>query len=563
MKNIRYKEILFLSYREKKARRLNLDSDVVVIKGGNGSGKSCLLKSLYSVFGAQVNKYPEGWDPHTIILLLKFQIDGIAHAAMRLGNDLYLLNPDNSFFSETNDILIQSEKLSVLLGLNLLYYSDRSRTRYLPLGCIFMPFYIDQDSGWQQPWSSFSQVGNEALKRNVMSFYTGVMDVDYFKSQSRLISLKNEYSRWNNEKNIQNKFIEIIKDKLESTTMSLSEDDFKEEIDEFILKIQGLKEKQNKILKELEELYFDKMFKENRIAKLHASIKEIEEDFKYALQEQDVLVCPVCGAHAENTSLARLAMNVDRQECRDAILRYKGELDSINSKIEFVRGKSDSLKKQIEDIETLVTTKKEEYTLKEYLDTRVVEKLHQLFKDNELEFDDRLECLEEEIRCENEILKDLKASSRQREILKDFNTCLEHYSCELGSYLDVRKNHSLGEKIKGSGSSHPKETLAYFFAYLHVMQKYSTPIMMPIVVDEFKQNGTTDYSIGKMMDFSISHKPKNGQIIYSISDDYSVQQNESKVILLEGNHLMIDEDFVSVKNEIEEILTLNFRLRST
>lgn len=559
MKNIRYKEILFLSYREKKARRLNLDSDVVVIKGGNGSGKSCLLKSLYSVFGAQVNKYPEGWEPHYIIVLLKFEIDGVIHRAMRLGNDLYLLNPDNTYFSETTNLQKQSAALSILFGLNL-SYSDQSQIRQLPLGCIFMPFYIDQDSGWHQPWSSFTQMGNETLKRNVMYYYTGVMDVDYFKSQSRLISLRNEYSRWNNEKNIQNKFITIIKDQLESTTMSLSDDAFREELEDFVLKIQDLKEKQNKILKELEELYYDKMFKESRIAKLHASIKEIEDDFNYALQEDDVLVCPVCGAHTDNTALARLAMNIDRQECRDLIVRYNVELNEVNRKIETARRKSENLKKQIEDIESLITTKKEEYTLKEYLDTKVVEKLRQLFKDNERDFDDNLARLGEDIKLEEEKLKQQKGSYRLKEILKDFNRCLEIYSQELGSSLDMRKCHSLGEKIKGSGSSHPKETLTYFFSYLHIMQRYSTPVMMPIVIDEFKQNGTTDKSIGKMMEFSVSHKPNNGQIIYSISEDYSVGRDNFKVISLE-EHLMIDEDFLSVKNEIEGILRSNFKLK--
>ena len=46
MKNIRFKEILFLSYKERKARRINLDSDVVVIKGGNGTGKTTIARII-------------------------------------------------------------------------------------------------------------------------------------------------------------------------------------------------------------------------------------------------------------------------------------------------------------------------------------------------------------------------------------------------------------------------------------------------------------------------------------------------------------------------------------
>ena len=562
MKNIRFKEILFLSYKERKARRINLDSDVVVIKGGNGTGKSCLLKSLYGVFGAMVNKYPEGWEPYYIVVLLKFQIDGVTHRAMRIGKDFYILNPDNTYFSETNSMEDQAKALSILFDLNLYYYSDQSQKKRLPIGCYFMPFYIDQDSGWQQPWTSFTQVGNEQVKRNVMLYYTGVVNYDYYLSQSHLASLKNEYRRWKNEKTIQNNFISIIREKLQSNnTMSLTEDAFRDEIDSFVTKIQDLKEKQNKILKELEELYFDKLFKENRVASLHANIKAIEDDFNYAITHEDVLICPVCGAQTENTALVRLGMQIDKEDSRELIVKYKMELDEINRRIERANKKSEELRSQIEEIEKLVTTKKEEYTLKEYLDNKVIEKLHELFNENELEFEENIQRVEGDIHDEEEKLKSLKGTNRLKVILEDFNACLRTYSKELGSSFDKKKYHGLGEKIKGSGSSHPKETLAYFFSYLTIMHKYNTPVMMPIVIDEFKQNGTTDQSIDKMIGFAINHRPKNGQVIYSISDDYSATGDNVKVVSLDGETLMNESEYESVRNEVDDILNKNFRLR--
>jgi predicted nucleic acid-binding Zn-ribbon protein len=562
MRNIRFKEILFLSYREKKAKRINLDSDVVVVKGGNGTGKSCLLKSLYGVFGAHVNKYPEGWDPHFIVVLLKFQIDGVTHRALRIGRDYYLLNPDNTAISETISMDEQAKSLSMLFGFDLYYYSDQSQKKRLPVGCYFMPFYIDQDSGWQQPWSSFTQVGNEQVKRNVMLYYTGVVNYDYYLSKSHLQSLQNEHRRWKNERTIQNNFISIIRDKLKSnSTMSLTEDAFKEEIETFVIRIQDLKERQNKILKELEELYYDKLFKESRVASLHANIKAIEEDFNYAIQHEDMLICPVCGAQTENTALARYGMNVDKEESRELIMKYKMELDEIKKKIERANKKSDELKKQIEEIEALITTKKEEYTLKEYLDNKVIEKLQSIFYENEQEFENNIERLEEEIKGEEDKLKSLKGTSRLKVILDDFNACLRVYSKELGSAFDESKPHGLGEKIKGSGSSHPKETLAYFFSYLTIMHKYSTPIMLPIVIDEFKQNGSTDQSVDKMIGFAISHRPKNGQVIYSVSDEYTASCDNVMTVSLDGDTLMNENDYISVRNEIDDILNKNFKLR--
>lgn len=66
------------------------------------------------------------------------------------------------------------------------------------------------------------------------------------------------------------------------------------------------------------------------------------------------------------------------------------------------------------------------------------------------------------------------------------------------------------------------------------MHKYSTPVMMPIVIDEFKQNAPTDQSIDKIIGFSINHRQKNGRVIYSISDDYSASGENVEVVALDG-----------------------------
>jgi hypothetical protein len=237
------------------------------------------------------------------------------------------------------------------------------------------------------------------------------------------------------------------------------------------------------------------------------------------------------------------------------------ELQDIEIKIENAKRKSDGLKQQIEEIQEIVATKKEEYTLKEFLDHKVVEKLHELFSDNEREFDDNLDRLNNEIKEEEGRLKQLKGTNRIKMILELFNSCLSSFSRELGSSYDSNKTHNLGEKIKGSGSSHPRETLAYFFSYLIIMQKCGSPIMLPVVIDEFKQNGTTNESIDKMVNFAINHRPEGGQVIYSVSDNLIVEKEGVKVINLEEGRLMKKDDYKSVYDEVDEILNKNFKLK--
>ena len=85
--------------------------------------------------------------------------------------------------------------------------------------------------------------------------------------------------------------------------------------------------------------------------------------------------------------------------------------------------------------------------------------------------------------------------------------------------------------------------------------------MLPVVIDEFKQNGSTDQSIDKMIGFAINHRPKDGQVIYSVSDEYTASCDNIMTVSLDGDTLMTECDYSSVRNEIDSILNKNFRLR--
>ncbi len=560
MKSIKYKEILFLSYQEKKAKRINLDSDIVVIRGGNDAGKSCVLKSIFGVFGAQIRRYPEGWNPEKILVLLKFTVDGVNFKALRIGNDFYLFTPDNKAFSFTKDMREQADQLSKLFGLNVAY---PSMNYSLSVGSMLMPFYIDQEDGWSQPWSSFSDVGNEQEKKNVMLLYTGAIDEQFYMSTSRLISLKTKYQKWEQDKATQDNFINLIKDRLETQDLGVTRDDFKEEIQTFVEKIRDLKNGQNKILEELQALYYDKMFKESRITKLHENMKAIEDDFAYALEQPEILTCPVCGAHTKNTAIARLGMKLDKEDCRELILQYQLELDDINEDIEKAQAKSETIKAQIEDIEEFISTKKKEVSLEEYLDSQVTVTLRKIFHDKEVEYNDNLERLGGEIKEELEKQAKMKTSNRLRMILQDFDRIFYQYQAELGIPKSGKpKIRKIGDKMNPTGSHKPKMALTFFFSYLYVMYRYGTPVSAPLVIDEFKQNGLSMQGLNNLMEFAISHKKEGVQLIFSLLDEETVENESARIIDLKGKHLMVEEEYDEVKKEIEDLMWKNPMLRN-
>lgn len=47
----------------------------------------------------------------------------------------------------------------------------------------------------------------------------------------------------------------------------------------------------------MQKLYLKKAYVELGVEQLKKNIHEIEKDFQYALELDDVIICPTCGAH--------------------------------------------------------------------------------------------------------------------------------------------------------------------------------------------------------------------------------------------------------------------------
>ena len=119
MKKLRFKEISFLSYSSRKARRISLDSDIVIIKGDTDTGKSCISKSLFSALGTSIKSIPETWKNDNIVVLLKFTVDDINFTALHIGKDYYIFNPDGTQRTLTDSLAKQGKAISGLLDINL------------------------------------------------------------------------------------------------------------------------------------------------------------------------------------------------------------------------------------------------------------------------------------------------------------------------------------------------------------------------------------------------------------------------------------------------------------
>lgn len=353
-----------------------------------------------------------------------------------------------------------------------------------------------------------------------------------------------------------------MKKRLVKFKLSLNENDFNEEIANFIKKISELKIAQKNKLTELKELYNRKSYLTFCIEQLHNNIKEIDKDFNYAMIQEDVITCPMCGSKVNNDFLGRLEMRDDIVKCKDLIIQNESELKDINLKIENAEYSNKEIRDKLIEISQLMQIKKDESSLDDYLNS----KLENYFDGIMGEENNRLQA--EKVKYQQEIEK-LKAKvndegkkERKKMIENDFGNLVLKYTTKMKVRLNPEKKISLSTNISVTGTKVPRTIVAYTYAFIDIMCKYGGPVLCPIVVDEMRQRGLRDKDEETMFSFLVENKPKDAQLIVATSSDLQLNAENIKVVELHNpNKLLIVDEFQAISNEIDDLLYDNFTLR--
>ncbi len=102
--------------------------------------------------------------------------------------------------------------------------------------------------------------------------------------------------------------------------------------------------------------------------------------------------------------------------------------------------------------------------------------------------------------------------------------------------------------ISEAGSSQPRLLLAYYFAILHTIAKYSTCCFCPIVIDTPKQQDPDDNHAETVIKFCLENRPPNSQLILASGSIHGVEF-DGKLIEPQVKHSVLEEAQYDSVNE--------------
>lgn len=561
MKRLVFEEIQILSYKERKAIKIKFNPKKTIIKGANQVGKSSLIKSIYYTLGATPSVLNPNWLKAEPITYLKFNVDGLKYAVLRYDKSKYVVINDSREITSHNFKSLSSF-LNQIFDFNLIITNRKGEAENPSPTYLFLPFYIDQDKNWNDSWNSFSglqQFSN--WKKPLLDYHSGIKGNKYYETKTSLDSTKIELDETKIEIDALNKILRGIREKLNNEDFSITVDDFSNEITELLGECEILKSEQNKLKQKLTDLYNHKSVIDSRILIVEKAINETKADYKYALNYDEDIDCPMCGAHYENNFNERFSIAEDEESLQDLLTELKIEQIKINEDIakydkSFIEKKID-----FEKIEQLLNSKKEEIKLVDIIENEGKKKVNEIFKNEQNliyqkigEAKTKFDLLEKKLK---EINKE--GENRKQSIMTLYRSKLTNYLKELN--IDVEKTSKnlferMDAKVNEQGSNLPRALLAYYFSFLQVMNKYSTSTFCPIVIDSPNQQEQDEENRKAIMNFIHKNQPENSQIIMGLVDDIDTSLFKGDIRILDNDKYSLLKDYIfdEVNEEILPII---------
>lgn len=563
MSRLTIKSLSLVAPKKMLARKVEFHPETTIISGKNKAGKSSLVKSIYHSFGCQIKQKDDEWIKLKTISLVNFSIDQKLYWILRKDNKLYLFNHEKELIKRSEkltDINGVSPELLKLLGFNWTM-KTRSDETSLVTDFAFSPFYIDQDTGWQQDaWESFSGVSVcSGWKAPLIDYYSGIKPREYYTIQKELSKIKDILVDLEKEKIV----IKQAKEKIDGQKNNFkvpfcaSLEEYQNEIKNLLQKVSSLQDKQEKETKEVSMLYSEKSAIEKQITISEKAFKELEDDYNFVIKhfDDDHIPCPTCGTSFDNSMIERFSFLTDAENCKELNETYQKRLKRINKKILDFQKDIKETRNLYQQFSEALDIKKNQSTLKSLIKSEVRKEVDNTFQEHLGKFQEEIDG---HIINTTKLQKERDAFSsrvRSKEIKTYFNDKMSFSLDQLG-LSDVNESvyKNIKTSLKAQGSVKPRLILAFYISLLETMKEYFNPTWCPLVIDSPKQQEFDDINLPKVFEFIFKNRINESQLILATVQESDIPQeylSNSKLIKFEGEKsMMTRKEFSEVDAEL-------------
>ncbi len=499
--------------------KVPLNGSRIVIQGGNGFGKSAIIKSIYQTLGASPQKIDTRWKSANVSSALVFEFAGKRFTAVRALGMQALFDEDRKLLFSGQQIVRDWAPLLAEFFSFKLIMSDRDGEIVVPPpSYIFAPFYVDQDGGWFRPWMSFDDFYLPESTRTLADYHSGIRPDAYYQARADLTADRLSLSALEAS-------VETLRDAITqvqqiddgaSPTYDLGE--FRSEIDDIVAESERLLAQQRSYRSTISDLHEETHLLRAEKALLEGALREVREEFDVAAVLPDDIECPTCGQEYANNLADRFALVKDEGVLMEAIGAATTKLHTVQERERKQQEQLHDIEKSLRRIENILAVERAALTFNDVVigagKTEAAKILRSSLGEKAADADD----VRVRVDDHKQQMAALTTKQRTAEIMNFYRGKLAEYSIELDVTLEQGRTQSIQTIQAARGSEGPRGLLAYYYAFLQTRARYNPSTSFPIVIDAPNQQGQDELHLPEIVKFLFVRAPAGSQVIVAAEE---------------------------------------------
>lgn len=486
MKNLKLRKLLLMSSTERKARREYFDDEVTVVFGGNDTGKSHLIKSIYDAFGARASVVNERWVKASVTTMVEFSVDRTFYSILRFDDQFALFDSaDDLLWAGSSLVSDVGPKIAELLDFTIELATKSNDLVVPPPQFCFLPFYQDQDRGWDDSWSSFKNLAMiPKFKKSMLEYHTGIRPKEYYSAQAQ----RAEAQLKANELKAERRALERASMRLRSgrspITTSFLPELFESQIAQLLAELSELRAVHEGVKHRISELQSRRAVLVEEIEIARVALSELDADVKFTLKLDGAqVICPTCNTVHENDFANRFSLINDADACRGFLASARHSLAEVEADVARQLVSLRTYDDRIGRIDALLDERRGDVKLREMLEDESERIVDCTIAEERAEIDAGIAEWRTIEDAAAKLMATYSSPKRRAEIVAFYSQKLSAFAVELGVSFEKTAMASVSPKINETGSYGPRAILAYHFALLHTIREFTTSCLCPIILD--------------------------------------------------------------------------------
>lgn len=544
-----------------------------IIVGENDVGKSTLIKSLYHTLGADTPQlHNTRWKNAHSVYLLKFSVNSQKYSIFRDERYFGVFDSKQKLLGRYKGISTDggiSDFINPLLKFNVELETKDEILRRLGPPYYFLPFYVDQDEGWNKTWVSFN--GLQAIKdyRNKMlDYHLGIRPQGYYDAQKKAFELKEQLKELEGEMYSLTTVRDSFKKKKSLQKIDIDPEVFKDEMESLVGEYNRISEVLQGHLNLIKKARNEKLNIESEIAILKRSIREQDADYSFCESPDtpDLIDCPTCGTGFENSVSERFGILDDIDYCAALIDQRKKEVLLIDEKLKGLDEEYASIVKGRSSIEEILQRTREQVTFSEIVVSEgykeMVSSISEDITDKSEQYgsiDSQLSALQKTIVLDSDLKKKITAFYQIK-----MKGALNKLNVQVLTEDDYKTPSKL-IKSNALGSDLPRSLLAQYISLLQTMEKFNSFIVCPLVIDSPLQQEQDNTNTSAIFNFIFSNTLEDQQLILGtlgldgVIEDQDIPSACNKITLNKKYGLLSDIEYLDVLEEVAPLQELTLK----